>query len=112
LWFPDEKPIILATKDGFGKYKHDAIRARRLLYALECLRNPDEVYRPVRLQTADRAYIKEFDSTSLPYPFTVVLVRKEKSCLTLCTGQPVKRTDIKRWRVGDLLWPKTPRPSR
>ncbi len=106
LWFPDEKPVILATTKGFGEYTHDALRARRLLYSLECLRNPDEVVRPVTLRTADRAYIKEFGNAAAPYPFTVVLVRKEDVGLTLCTGQPVRRTDIKKWRKGKLLWPK------
>jgi hypothetical protein len=109
LWFPDEKAIILATNIGFGSYTHDSLRARRLLFGLECLRHPDQVFRPVRLRTADRAYIKEF-AGSLPYPYTVVLVRKEGSRLALCTAQPVKRTDIKHWRAGDQLWPKTPQP--
>lgn len=105
LVFPNERQTIIATTDGFGQYKHDAIRARRLLYTLECLRNPDEVFRPEILRTADRAYIKDFGKSALPYPFTVVLARRDGELLTLCTGQPVRRTDIKKWRRGDKLWP-------
>jgi hypothetical protein len=107
LWFPNEKEKILTTVDGFGNYSHDAIRARRLLFTLECMRYPDEVFRPTILRTADRAYIKDFGDAALPYPFTVVLVRLEKDGrLTLCTGQPVRRSDIRRWRNGEKLWPK------
>lgn len=107
LWFPNEKDKILATVDGFGDYTYDAIRARRLLFTLECLRNPDEVVRPTILRTANRAYIKDFGRAAAPYPFTVVLVRLEDDGrLTLCTGQPVRRTDIKKWRNGQKLWPK------
>ena len=98
----------METTVGFGLYEHEQRRAVRLLMALETLRSPDFVARTPNLVTADRAFIKEF--TCSQYPYMVVLVRKEKSILTLCTGQPTRRRNIKQWMAGEILFPKTPQP--
>ena len=107
--FPDEEAEILACLDGFGKYTHETRRAVRLLASLECLQNPDQVTRPKTLVTADRAFLKIFDCSE--YPGIVVLVRKEENgLLTLCTGQPIRRGQVKKWEAGEILFPKTPQP--
>jgi hypothetical protein len=109
LYFPDERASILACTDGFGKYSHQTRRAVRLLASLECLRHPDMVTRPAMLVTADRAFVKRFDSVD--YPCVVVLVRREESgILTLCTGQPIRKGQIKKWETNEILFPKTPQP--
>jgi hypothetical protein len=109
LYFPDEKESILACTEGFGKYTHETRRAVRLLASLECLRHPDLVTRPPILVTADRAFIKRFDSAD--YPAIAVLVRKEDDgVLTLCTGQPLRKGQIKKWEADEVLFPKTPQP--
>jgi hypothetical protein len=105
LYFPSERSSILSCTEDFGRYTYEVRRAVRLLASLECLRSPDMVTRPPSLATADRAFIKEFDSVE--YPFIVVLVRKEESgILTLCTSQPVRKGQIKKWKAGEILFPK------
>ena len=80
----------------------------RLLMAIETMRFPDFVVRTPNLVTADRAFIKEFACSQ--YPYMVVLVRREKSILTLCTAQPTRRRNMKQWMAGEILFPKTPQP--
>jgi len=107
--FRDVKESIVGCTEGFGSYTHEARRAVRLLASLEALRNPDMVTRPPMLATADRAFIKRFESVE--YPGMVVLARKEaEGTLTLCTGQPIRRAQIKKWEAGVILYPKTPQP--
>jgi hypothetical protein len=111
LSFPDEEEKILACVDGFGMYTHESRRAVRLLASLECLRQPDSVTRPLNLVTADKAFVKRFDCAE--YPGIVVLVRREETgLLTLCTGQPIRKNQIKKWETGELLFPKTPQPPK
>lgn len=107
--FRDVKESIVGCTEGFGSYTHQARRAVRLLASLETLRTPDMVTRPPTLATADRAFIKRFECGV--YPGMVVLVRKETDgTLTLCTGQPIRRAQIKKWETGVILYPKTPQP--
>lgn len=108
LFFPDEKPKILATKEGFGNYEHEQRRAIRLLASLDALRNPDMVVRAPHLKTGDRAFIKEVLCSQ--YPYIVVVVRKDENVLTLATGQPTRRRNMKEWMKGEKLFPKTPQP--
>ena len=103
LEFPSERQKIVETAEGFGTYEHEPRRAVRLPEALETLRFPDFVSRPPNLATADRAFVKEFACSQ--YPFMVVLVRKEAGIITLCTGQPIRRRNIKHWRAGTILYP-------
>ena len=111
LFFPDVGQDILETHAGLGQFRLEERRAKRLLMALECLRSPEKVVRSLTLDTADRAFIKEFDCSQ--YPYMVVLVRREESgLLTLCTIQPIRRRQINRWLDGDILFPKTPQPPR
>jgi hypothetical protein len=108
LFFPDEKPKILATTNGFGSYEHEERRAVRLLASLEVLRNPDLVVRTPHLKTGDRAFIKEFACSQ--YPYIVVVVHKDGKLLVLTTAQPTRRRNLKEWMRGEKLFPKTPQP--
>lgn len=108
LFFPEEKPKILAMAEGFGNYEHEERRARRLLTSLEVLRNPDMVVRTPHLKTGDRAFIKEFADSQ--YPYIVVVVHKDEGRLVLTTAQPTRRRNLKEWLKGEKLFPKTPQP--
>lgn len=108
LEFPEERHRILEETVGFGTYEHEERRSVRLLMAIETMRFPDFVVRTPNLATADRAFIKEFACSQ--YPYMVVLVRREKSILTLCTAQPTRRRNMKQWMAGEILFPKTPQP--
>ncbi len=103
LFMPEHKPIILAQTEGFGQYSYDPVRAKNLPSALETFANPDFVYRPERLKTADRVFIKEFDS--LPYKYTVALLGKHKGLRILFTAFPCRKKDVKRWACGVKLYP-------
>lgn len=108
LFFPEEKPKIVATAEGFGNYEHEARRAVRLVASLEVLRNPDMVMRTPHLRTGDRAFIKEFADSQ--YPFIVVVVHRDGNQLVLTTAQPTRRRNLKEWMKGEKLFPKTPQP--
>lgn len=108
LFFPDEKATILATVNGFGNYTHEERRGVRLLASLETLRNPDTVMRPPNLRTGDRAFIKEFADSQ--YPYIIVIVHRDADTITLATGQPTRRRNLKEWLTGVQLFPKTPQP--
>jgi hypothetical protein len=108
LFFPDEKPIILATTEGFGNYEYEERRAVRLLASLKTLQNPDIVVRTPHLKSGDRAFIKEFDCSQ--YPYIVVVVHKDGNLLTLATAQPTRRRNLKEWMKAEKLFPKTPQP--
>lgn len=108
LYFPDEKQKIVATTIGLGGYQLDAIRARNLRSALETLKCPDKVVRASILNSADRVFIKEFESK--PYAFTAVLVGMEDGVKKLYTSHPVRARQIKKYLEGEILWSKTPQP--
>jgi hypothetical protein len=108
LFFPEEKPKIVATAEGFGNYEHEARRAVCLVASLEVLRNPDMVMRTPHLRTGDRAFIKEFADSQ--YPFIVVMVHRDGNQLVLTTAQPTRRRNLKEWMKGEKLFPKTPQP--
>ena len=78
------------------------MRAKDLPSALAVFTKPDCVYRPERLKSADRAFIKEFDS--LPYRYTVGLLGKHGSLRIPFTAFPCKKKDVKRWMCGVKLY--------
>lgn len=105
LFMPEEKSTILSLTLGFGDYAYDNHRARHLLSARETLGNPDCVYRTEHLKTANRVFIKRYDS--LPYQYTAVLVGiGELDLRVLVTAFPVRQSDLKRWLRGKRLFPK------
>jgi hypothetical protein len=106
LVIDEEKELILACAVGFGKYKYEPTRARHLPAAMETLKAPDWIYRPLKLRSADRVFIKEFDE--LPFPYTIVLVGKRKpNILYPVTSFSHKRNSVGRWMNGELLYSKT-----
>ena len=71
---------------------------------METLVHPDFVYRTERLQTANRVFIKKYDS--LPYPYTAVLVgMTDRGLKVPVTAFPVKGKDLKKWACGAKLFP-------
>jgi len=104
LFMRDEKSTILSQNEGFGEYTYDAHRARHLHSAMETLVNPDCVYRTEGLRTANRVFIKKYNS--LPYSFTAALIGVRDSGLKVpVTAFPVRGTDLKKWVRGAKLFP-------
>jgi len=109
LFMSEEKTKILAQIVGFGDYAYDDNRARHLASAMDTLTNPDCVYRPEKLRTADRVFIREYDSS--PYPYTAVFVgNRDGGFKVPVTAFPLKRPDLKKWTRGLKLFPKTHQP--
>jgi hypothetical protein len=108
FFFPEAKSRIVCATEGFEPFRHDELRARWLLKALEALKDPDAVVRPADLRSADRVFIKSFGQK--PYPYVAVLVGKDQGTLTLRTAFPIRSGRFKRWTSGDLLFVKTPQP--
>lgn len=101
--FNDERPKIVAQVDGFGTYEHEQRRAQRLLRFLKAIKQPEIVVRPDHLKTADRAFIRHVDCSQ--YPFMAVLAHKEESGdLSLCTAEPLRGRNLRRWLTGLVLW--------
>ncbi len=109
LFMRDEKTVILAEVDGFGNYTYEKQRALYLASSIETLRYPDRTYRSEGLRTAEKVFVKEYDS--VPYPFTVVLVgKRDPNLLVPVTSFPATRSRIKKWTRGELLYSKTQQP--
>ncbi len=111
LSMPGEMEKILATTEGLGPYElaHNGSRARNLPSAFATMDCPDEVWEDhPKAATARWVYIKQFDS--LPYPYTVALIGErpaEGGILVPFSSFPCSRSDIKRWRKGTRVHPKT-----
>ena len=103
LFMRNEKPRILAQIAGFGHYTYDHNRAKHMASALDTLTNPHFVYRTEKLDSADRVFIKQYDS--LPYPYTAALIAIRDNGLKVpVTTFPIRKSGIKKWtRGGETL---------
>jgi len=114
LFMVDEKDEIRATIEGMGKYliDHSGSRARNLPSARSTMEDPDEVWEAnPRAVSAKWVYVKEFDSK--PYPFTVALLvdrPAENGIIVPVSSFPCSKSDVRKWRNGDLIYRKQIQP--
>lgn len=107
LFMRDEKEKIRSLTDGFGLYEVDDPRARHLRSAYATLSSPDEVWENSPKVRVKWIYVKEFDSK--PYQFSIALVTErpaEGNIIVPVSSFPCKKSDIKKWRSGTLIYPK------
>lgn len=111
----EEKERILAQASGYGEYRFEMMRARHLTSAIQTLRDPDWIYRPRYLETAELALIREYNirKYNLRFdPFTVVLVgrsqnRPQANLWTPYTSFPSRRNVVRnKWMGGELVYAK------
>jgi phage-Barnase-EndoU-ColicinE5/D-RelE like nuclease2 len=107
LFMRDEKEVILATTDGFSNYAigHGGSRAKNLRAAYETLATPDEVWANNPKTQSRWVYVKEY--AAVPYPFSVALVtyREGEAIIVPTTGFPCKKGDVRKWRMGNRIYP-------
>ena len=71
----DEEPQIMATTEGFGRYKINEKRAQTLSWIPEILTEPHEIWEYEIKKTADEVFIREYNKSGSP--FRTVLVARE-----------------------------------
>lgn len=114
LYMRDEKSVIAATTDGFGKYilDHSGSRARHLPSAQVAMLHPDEVWTDnPKAKSATWVYVKQFSSK--PYPFTVAFLTlrpDEGGLIVPVSSFPCKRSDVKKWRQANCIYQRHVQP--
>ncbi|MGH9682173.1 MAG: hypothetical protein ACRD4S_00965 [Candidatus Acidiferrales bacterium] len=107
LFMKEEKGRILSTSSGFGLYEVGEPRVKHLRSAYATFAAPDEVWQDnPRAHHAKWVYVKEFSSQ--PYPFSIALVTQrvdEGNIIVPVSSFPCKRTDVKKWRKGQKVYP-------
>ncbi len=107
LYMRDEKQTILGLAEGFGNYDIGKSRAKHLRSVHITLSEPDEVWEDNPKARAKWTYVKEF--ASQPYQFSVALVAErsnENFIIFPVSGFPCKRSDVRKWRQGTLIYAK------
>jgi hypothetical protein len=113
LFMRDEKAKIQALTQGYGLYEVGLPRARHLSSAYATMTEPVEVWEDNPVSQAKWVYVKEFDSK--PYPFSVVLITmrpEEGGILVPVSSFPCRKTDIKKWRQGKLIYSKNTKAAQ